>query len=408
MIKLFIIGSLFSFGDTSQIATQTDMQEVNKYHSQYFPQFNRAKKELYFTVRKNKGDHEDLYVSSIEHGKVLSARSLEKINTNYLNEGTCTFNEDGTTMIFSACDYPNSKGGCDLYESKFEKEEWTPAKNLGFFINSREWDGQPHLTNGGKTLYFSSERGGGLGNRDIWVSEKNDQGIWGIPKNLGPSINTKSNEIGPYFIKSKQIIVFSSDRKDGKGKLDFYQSLLEEGEWKAAKNLGILNSEEENAGFSEGLFPNEFYLTESNSQQSPMEKIYSILLPDSIWLKPIEKKIIEVPIVSKIQFSEISFKDILFANNKWDLPHPIPKSLTHLLQYLQENPESNILIEGHSDETGNAKSNIILSEKRAQSVKNYLLQNGIHPARINIQGFGHSKPKSKDLAGNRRIEVRKL
>jgi len=408
MIKLFIIGSLFSLGDTSQIATQTAIQKVNQYHSQYFPQFNKAKNELYFTVRKNKGDREDLYVSTIENGIALPARSLEKINTNYLNEGTCTFSEDGNTMIFSACDYPNSKGGCDLYESTWANDQWTPAKNLGFFINSREWDGQPHLTNGGKTLYFSSERGGGLGGRDIWVSEKNAQGIWEIPKNLGIEINTKSNEIGPYFIKNKQILVFSSDRKDGKGKLDFYQSLLEEGEWKMTKNLSIINTEEENAGFSEGLFPNEFYLTESNSQKSPLENIYSILLPDSIWLKPIEKKVSEVPNVPKIEFSAISFKDILFANNKWDLPNPIPNSLTLLFHYLQENPSSKILIEGHSDETGNAKNNIILSEKRAQAVKIYLLQKGIQADRMSIKGFGHLKPKSKDLAGNRRIEVRKL
>lgn len=406
MIKLFILGSLFSFGDTSQIASQTAINEINQFHSQYFPQFNQAKKELYFTVRKKKGDKEDLYVSALENGKALPAQPLEQINTNFLNEGTCTFSEDGNTMIFSACDYPNSKGGCDLYESTWINKQWAPAKNLGFFINSREWDGQPHLTNGGKTLYFSSERGGGLGNRDIWVSEKNAQGVWGIPKNLGPSINTKSNEIGPYFIKSKQILVFSSDRKEGKGKLDFYQSLLDEGEWKKTSNLIVLNSAEENAGFSEGLFPNEFYVTESNSQQVPMEKIYSMLLPDSIWHKPIEKKVIEAPVVPKIQFSTISFKDLLFDNNKWDLPQPIPKSLTLLLQFLQENPATKIQIEGHSDETGNAKNNIILSEKRAQSVKNYLFQNGIQVDRISIKGFGHLKPKSKDLAGNRRIEIK--
>lgn len=406
MIKLFIFGSLFSFSDSSQIATKTDISSINSYHSQYFPQYNKSKNELYFTVRKNKGDHEDLYFSKIKEGKPEQSISLEKINNPLLNEGTCSFSDDGQTMVFSACDYPNSKGGCDLYESKWINGQWTTPKNLGYFINSREWDGQPNLCNQGKTIYFSSEREGGLGNRDLWVSEKDNNGVWGVPKNLGPEINSKLNEIGPYFIASKNILLFSSDRKGGKGKLDFYQSLQEDGIWKKTSNLEIINTEDDNAGICQGILPNEFFITSSNSNNSPSENIYSILLPDSIWLQSEQKTILESPKPTKIQFKDISFSDILFGNNKWDLPITSPKSLLLLIQYLKENPNTKIKIEGHSDETGNAKSNILLSEKRANSVKNFLIQKGIDSNRITIQGFGHLKPKSKDLAGNRRIEIK--
>ena len=408
MIKLFILGSFFSFSDTSQIASQTNITVLNQYHSQYFPQYDKSRNEIYFTVRKNKGDHEDLYVSKLVQGSALQAEALEKINTNFFNEGTCSFSEDGQTMVFSACDYPNSKGGCDLYESTWENNQWTTAKNLGFFINSREWDGQPHLSNQGQTIYFSSERAGGMGGRDIWMSEKDKNGVWGIPQNLGANINSNANEIGPYFIADRSILVFSSDRKEGKGKLDFYQSLFENKKWQVAKNLIILNSKEDNAGICEGQYCNEFFLTESNSNKIPAEKIYSVLLPDSIWLKPSPPIVnIENPTPS-IRFSELHFSDIHFENNKWDLPYLIPNSLILLLKFLQENPIVQIKIEGHSDETGNAKSNITLSEKRALSVKNFLIQKGIQANRITTKGFGHLKPKTKDLAGNRRIEVKQL
>ncbi len=408
MIKLFIIGSLFSFCDSTNIAKQTDISNVNSYHSQYFPQFIESTQEIFFTIRKNKGDHEDIYVSKVWQGAALPPSTIGTLNTPLFNEGTCTFSEDGQTIIFSACDYPNSKGGCDLYESNRINNQWSIPKNLGFFINSREWDGQPHLTNHGKTIYFSSERAGGLGSRDLWVSEKDQHGVWGIPKNLGPNINSSANEMGPYRIKNKQILLFSSDRKGGKGKLDFYQSLNEENEWSNPSNLDLLNTKEDNAGICLGSRPNEFFVTESNTNKNPSEKIYSIILPDSIWLKNKPKAQIKEISTAKQLFSDISFTDIYFANNKWDLPSIIPNSLIKLFQYLSENSTVKIIIEGHSDETGKAKSNIILSEKRALSVKKYLIQQGISADRMQIKGFGHLKPKSKELAGNRRIEVKQL
>ncbi|RVU26951.1 hypothetical protein EOJ36_02840 [Sandaracinomonas limnophila] len=406
MIKLFILGSFFSFSDSTKIAQKTDITSLNTFHSQYFPQYNKAKNEIYFTLRKNKGDREDLFVSKVVQGVALQASPVEQINTNFLNEGTCSFSDNGNTMIFSACDYPNSKGGCDLYESNWVNNQWTPAKNLGFFINSREWDGQPHLTNQGKTIYFSSEREGGFGNRDLWVSEKDANGAWGLPKNLGPEINTKLNEIGPYFLASKNILLFSSDRKEGKGKLDFYQSLRENGKWSNSKNLKLINSKEDNAGICEGVLPNEFFITESNSFNNPSESIYSIILPDSLWLQSEQKSILESPKPEKVQFKDLSFSDVLFANNRWELPLPIPKSLKLLSQFLHENPEIKITIEGHSDETGNAKNNLILSQKRADEVKWYLLKQGHSTNKISTIGFGNMKPKSKNHKENRRIEIR--
>lgn len=405
MIKLFIIGSFFSWCDSTTVATNTNIQSLNSHYSQYFPQYNSAQDAIYFTVRKGRGEREDLFMSKLRQGSALPALPIENLNIPYFNEGTCSFNETGTTMVFSACDYPNSKGGCDLYESNWVNGQWSSPKNLGFFINSREWDGQPHLFNQGKSLYFSSERMGGMGGRDIWLSEKDANGNWGIPKNLGPKINSKSNEIGPYFIKKRNILVYSSDKKEGKGNLDFYQSLKEADGWSDPLNLEIINTTEDDAGICEGILPNEFFVTESSSLQTPTEQIFSKIIPEEVWLKPkeIKKEVVKLPSIS---FSDISFNDIYFENNKWDLPVPIPKSIELLIQFLTENPKTNIQIEGHSDENGNATYNLTLSEKRANSVKTYLLSKGIASERINCKGFGNLKPKGKDLAKNRRIEIK--
>ena len=246
---------------------------------------------------------------------------------------------------------------------------------------------------------------GGFGGRDLWLSEKDANGNWGIPKNLGPKINSKANEIGPYLLKKRNILLFSSDRKEGKGGLDFYQSLKTENDWSEIQNIELINTTEDDAGICEGLQKNEFFVTISSALQIPTEQIFSKILPEDTWLKA--KELAPNPVlVPQIKFHELSFNDIYFENNKWDLPSPIPKSLDQLIQFLQENPTQNIQIEGHSDENGNPQSNMILSEKRALSVKNYLVQQGINGNRIASKGFGHLKPKSKNLAINRRIEIK--
>ncbi len=390
--------SLFPTIDSTDLVRRQAIDSVNIFHSQYFPHYSAQNKVLYFTSRTEKNQDENLYFSKIENGIFSKAKPLSILNQEH-NEGTACLSEDGKTLIFSGCNYLNSYGSCDLFETKWIEGIWSKPKNLGFLVNSHDWEGQPYLSKNGQQLYFSSDRPGGKGKRDIWVSNKNKEGLWQSPINLGELINTKFDEQGPYFWEEKNLLIYSSDQKGGKGGLDFYQSILLDHIFQKGVNIQAINTPKDDAGFSKGIEQNEFYISSSMQDK---DFIYAIRIPEDIWFKKPLTNITESP---KIRFENLSFDDIRFASNEWVLPIPRPKSLIELQQYLKENPNKKVKITGHTDENGSLELNQILSEKRALSVKLYLIQEGISGDRIQFQGFGNTQSKSKDQAKNRRIEI---
>lgn len=393
--------------------TSSPIPEINQQKAQYFPFYSAARKELYFTGRTSINSDEELHFATWDGNQFTSIQSLSSINQES-NDGTACLSADGNTLIFSGCDYRNSFGACDLYESQWVNGAWTKPRNLGIQINSHDWEGQPSLSADGMKLYFTSDRPGGAGKRDIWMSEKDEQGRWKIAKNLGTKINSSSDEQGPYWYDENEILIFSSDKKGGKGGLDFYQSRLENGQWVEAKNLSEVNSATNEAGICRGIHPNEFFISRNQPGNSIEEAIHRILIPPSYWLAKINPPKIDLVVQEikpvKIQFQEVSFDDIQFANNQWKIPMPIPQSLEKLIHYLQENPNQKIEIRGHTDEIGLAKSNQLLSEKRANAIKTYLIQQGISSSRIQTKGMSFLRPKvarnqAEARKFNRRIEI---
>ena len=106
----------------------------------------------------------------------------------------------------------------------------------------------------------------------------------------------------------------------------------------------------------------------------------------------------------------MSFEDIQFKINQSELPIEVPISLKNLVEFLTSNMHQHIEIHGHTDEVGNSIANVKLSERRALSVKKFLVNHGIEPSRILTKGFGNTKPKIKNASieqrkANRRIEI---
>ncbi|CAM3483282.1 OmpA family protein [Aquirufa ecclesiirivi] len=405
---------IFSFslwGLSSDSLTSAPITELNLQKAQYFPHYSPARKEIFFTSRGNQSD-EELQVATWNGEKFIQPQAITSLNQD-TNEGTATLSQDGNTLIFSGCEYRNSFGGCDLYESNWVNGGWTKPRNLGILINSHDWEGQPYLSQDGKKLYFSSDRPGGQGKRDLWMSEKDAQGRWKMAKNLGAPINSPSDEQGPYYLEKRDVLLFSSDKKGGKGGLDYYQSLFESGQWTVPKNVLELNSSGNEAGICLGINENEYFISRNKVGQVTEEELHRIIIPHSIWLEKkviaiqVEPKVIEVP---KIKFQDVSFDDIQFASNQWTIPTPIPTSLIKLVKFLNENPQQKIEIRGHTDEVGQAKSNQILSEKRANTIKTYLVNQGIDASRILTKGLSFLKPKiatnqTEARKWNRRIEI---
>jgi OOP family OmpA-OmpF porin len=215
---------------------------VNGFVLQYFPVLTADQQELIFTRRLGGGpnDDEDLVTSrKNERGRWLEPQSISaNINTR-LNEGTCTISADGRKLIFTSCVGRDGFGSCDLFESRKIGEEWTEPKNLGFQVNSQEWESQPSLSADGRTLYFVSDRRGGLGRRDIWISTLNDKGQWTKAKNAGKEINTVYDEISPFVHVNNRILYFASSGLTGFGGYDiFFIEKDTAGKWTAPVNIG--------------------------------------------------------------------------------------------------------------------------------------------------------------------------
>lgn len=371
--------------------------ELNLQRTQYFPHFNAASQDLYLTIRKAAKSDEELFIAHWNGQHFDAPVPLDALNREN-NEGTPSITQDGKTIYFSACEYPNSFGGCDLYESQKMGETWSKPKNLGFLINSHEWEGQPHISPDGTKLYFSSDRLGGFGKRDIWVSEKDDQGRWNTPKNVGNLINSSEDEQGPYILANKSIFIYSSSKSGGKGGLDYYQTRYPIMVGQQSEPLNQLNTSSHDAGISVGPEINSYLISRKSNASERELDIARVWISPEIWLKePIKR----------IQFDSLRFESIQFANNAWNLSNPIPDCLPKLATYLLENPKQSIDIQGHTDDIGNASNNQILSEKRALAVKMHLIKLGISADRIQTHGLGNTVPKEKfNRQVNRRIEIR--
>ena len=142
---------------------------------------------------------------------------------------------DGNTMII----YRNDDFVGNLYVSRYENGKWTAMEKLGDNINTKYWESHGSFSKDGNRLYFTSNRKGGFGGLDIYVSEKQPNGSWGIPVNLGPTINSRYNEETPFITENGKILYFSSYGHFNMGGYDvFYSTSDEQGNWGVPINLG--------------------------------------------------------------------------------------------------------------------------------------------------------------------------
>ncbi len=140
--------------------------------------------------------------------------------------GVATLTPDGTFMIFAATDWDGedadaAQGRTDLYSAELVRGRWSNIRNLGPNVNSGAWESQPSLAGDGSTLYFASDRSGGLGGTDIYVSVRND-GEWSRAVNLGAAVNTPADELSPSIAPDGKSLFFASNGHGGVGGFDLF------------------------------------------------------------------------------------------------------------------------------------------------------------------------------------------
>jgi outer membrane protein OmpA-like peptidoglycan-associated protein/Tol biopolymer transport system component len=260
---------------------------VNAFAQQYFPVLTADEQQLIYTRRLGVTDEfdEDMVISTKDKdGNWTAPQSISpKINTRY-NEGTSTISADGRQLIFTSCVGMN--GRCDLFESRKTGDTWSTPKNLGQQVNSPAWESQPSLSADGRVLYFVSDRRGGTGRADIYVSVQDSPGVWGRAVNLGPGVNTQYDERSPFIHANGRTLFFATNGRPGFGGYDIFWSDKADSTWSTPANFGYpINNHKEQyslvitADGERGYYSHE----ELNSQND--SKIYEFTVPEEYRLK---------------------------------------------------------------------------------------------------------------------------
>ena len=204
------------------------------------------RRNIILTRRSNQ---EDLFQSHLKDGKWSKSIPISLLNTPD-NEGAAAISGDGSLLVFTACQRPYGVGSCDLYFSTQKDTGWSRPELLPG-VNSRNWDSQPTLSPDGRAIIFSSERPGGFGGKDLWLSVLGENG-WIDPINLGSSINSPGNEENPFLHSDEFTLYFTSDYRPGFGGRDLFMAHRIRGnEWSSPQNLGYPVNSLQN---EEGIF----------------------------------------------------------------------------------------------------------------------------------------------------------
>ena len=441
----------------NQLISYIKNDSINRWYYQYSPYFDQNVNKLFFTVREggNLFDDENIVTASLSDNNFTDFKPYITLNSEN-NEGTPSFSDDGKFMVFTSCEMDFKNNSCDIYYSQMKDNLWSKPRKFDDNINSAFWDSQPFMYDG--TLYFVSNRPGGVGGRDIYYSVIKEDGSFSKALNFR-EVNTKHEEVSP--VVNDAIFYFSSNRDNSYGGYDIYlldnnlifnlgssvNSYLDEtsiflwddnllltvedimsnkksqiiygqiskkyeplqvnklvrtydketGE-EIISDLFIINDGERKRFSNQSKYNEDFYTNSSIIAESKgyFPSVIEDLSSDTIDI-----------FMSRLD-ENIILKNIYFDFDSYELSSDSKKYLSIISQWLGNNNFKEIQISGHADNVGSDEYNYSLSEARAEAVVKFILS--IDPTIKNIyyKGFGNSLPIRPNYDGpeNRRIEFK--
>jgi outer membrane protein OmpA-like peptidoglycan-associated protein/tetratricopeptide (TPR) repeat protein len=393
-------------------------------------------RSMFFTAcDRNDGQGRcDIYFSSYDGTRWSPGINLgQPVNTAYW-ESQPSISPNGR-MLFFVSNRPGGMGGMDIWYSILGSNgRWGRPVNPGKTINTSGDEFSPFIYFNGKTLYFSSNGRETFGGHDIYVTKMNPDSTWTAPENLGPPVNTPADETGLVIESSGKRAYFSSIREKDRGKDIYYLDLpqriqpeqvlyfrgyvkdKESGQPIVARyevsdltrRTDVMTSVTDRMGeffvclpqgSSYGLnvtadgymiFSENFDFAEGYTSAEPFTKTIAL---------------------NKVRKGEfMRMYNVFYNTDSWELLDASMPELEQLLEFLVVNHTVVIEVGGHTDSDGSEEHNQTLSEKRAESVREFLMKRGIDGKRIFSHGYGETTPVADNLtpAGkklNRRTEI---
>ncbi|HXB12103.1 MAG TPA: hypothetical protein VNZ45_08975, partial [Bacteroidia bacterium] len=218
---------------------------VNSIYADYSPVISADQSSLFFTSRRNgstgglkdeEGNFlEDIYMTTKTKGGWSKAANIgAPINTSE-NEATVGISADGQTILI----YKDDNGDGNIYSTSLDGDKWSKPVKLNENINTKYWEPSAFISADGNTLYFTSDRPGGYGGRDLYTSKQTPKNDWGKAVNMGPEINTQYDEDAPFIHPDEKTLYFSSNGHNTMGGFDIFISMLSDDTvWSEPINAG--------------------------------------------------------------------------------------------------------------------------------------------------------------------------
>ena len=398
----------------SKWSTPVPVEVINTEFEEGTPSFSSDYKELYFTrcevgKREKKGC---IIMHSSKTGDKWSEPKKIGILPDSLVAAHPSISKDNLTLYFVS-DLAGGFGKKDIWKVTRNRngDAWSKPVNLGPDINTSGDELFPYIREDG-TLYFSSDGLIGMGGLDIFKAKPQPDGSW-LVQNMKPPINSFADDFGIAFEDGNEKGIFSSTRK-GKGNDDLYSFELPPLKFNVT---GLVKDEKTGAPVASSLVQ----LIASDGSNLQMEtgtggdfkfalKVnvdYIFLASKKGYLNGKEKETTKgqeksrdfmITILLTATDKPIELPNILYDFGKWDLRPESMVSLDKLVETLLDNPYVTIELMSHTDSRDTEEYNLILSQKRAQVVVQYLINRGIEPERLSAKGYGKSTPKVVDAA----------
>ena len=381
-----------------------------------------------FIYRDNKKGIGNIYVTEKKGNEWTIPEELPSPITSKSQETSASYDYTGKTIYFVSA-RPEGKGGKDIYKSTQNKDgKWGDAENLGAMINTEFDEDAVFLHPDGKTLYFSSNGNNSMGGYDIFKSTF-EKGKWSRPQNLGYPINSSGDDVFFVLTANGEHGYYTSEKAGGEGKKDIYKIVfLDEIKNNSRPKLTLLkgvvfdkktkkplsalieifdNDKNELVSSYESNSATGKYMVSlpaghdygiSVKKEGYLFYSENINIPDTAAFQEIEKNIG----LDKIETGKkVVLANIFYDYNKASLRSSSFNELDKVVELLNQNLKVKVELAAHTDSRGGDAYNLKLSQDRAQSCVDYLTSKGINRSRLIAKGYGESQPLVKEETINK-------